>query len=227
MSAAVVYLHPNAGAQPVQQPKGRRGRYPREVVSLGQKRRQSLAESAARANEASMQRARQMPRPSADPHDARGWRIGQHNALADAERQLIDDALALLTRQLRDFPVFDAPAAMGAYLRLQLAAEPRELFAVAFLDSQHRLIEFQVMFIGTVAQTAVYPREVVRAAIAHNASAVVLAHNHPSGMAEPSMADESLTYTLKQALSLVDVRVLDHFIVTASECRSMAAMGFV
>jgi DNA repair protein RadC len=102
-----------------------------------------------------------------------------------------------------------------------------EVFAVLFLDSQHRLIALEEMFRGTLTQTSVYPREVVKQALTLNASSVVLAHNHPSGTAQPSRADEALTHTLKAALALVDVRVLDHFVVTASQAVSMAELGLV
>ncbi len=116
---------------------------------------------------------------------------------------------------------------MAHYLQLHFGHKPHEVFAVLFLDSQHRLIALEELFRGTLSQTSVYPREVVLRALHHHAAAVVLAHNHPSGTAEPSRADEMLTQTLKSALSLVDVRVLDHFVVTASACRSMAELGLV
>ena len=109
--------------------------------------------------------------------------------------------------------MFDSPGAVKDYLQLQLAAAQHEVFAVLFLDAQHRLIALEELFRGTLTQTSVYPREVVKRALQHHAAAVVLAHNHPSGVAEPSRADESLTQTLKSALALVDVRVLDHVVV--------------
>ena len=102
-----------------------------------------------------------------------------------------------------------------------------EVFCVVFLDAQHRVIELQQMFRGTVTQTSVYPREVVKASLALNAAAVILAHNHPSGAAEPSRADEYLTQTLKTALQLVDVRVLDHLVVTANVVVSFAERGLL
>lgn len=132
-----------------------------------------------------------------------------------------------LTQRLIEKPLFASPQAVRDYLQLQLGSRPHEIFAVMFLDSQHRLIVLEEMFRGTLAQTSVYPREVVQRALALNASSVVLAHNHPSGTAKPSRADESLTQTLKAALALVDVRVLDHFVVTASEAVSMAELGMV
>ena len=116
---------------------------------------------------------------------------------------------------------------MKHYLTLRLAGESSEHFGVMYLDSQNRLIAFQVHFSGTLTQTSVYPREVVRAALEHHAAAVVLTHNHPSGVATPSRADEALTLTLKNALALVDVRVLDHIIVTPGAALSMAEKGLV
>ncbi len=132
-----------------------------------------------------------------------------------------------LAQRLVEKPLIASPQAVRDYLQLQLGSRPHEIFAVMFLDSQHRLITLEEMFRGTLAQTSVYPREVVQRALALNASSVVLAHNHPSGAAQPSRADEALTQTLKSALALVDVRVLDHFVVTASEAVSMAELGMV
>ncbi len=140
---------------------------------------------------------------------------------------VLELARRALSEQLRQQPVFDSPQAVGHYLQLQLGAKPHEVFAVLFLDSQHRLIVLEEMFRGTLAQTSVYPREVVLRALHHHAAAVVLAHNHPSGVAEPSKADEMLTQTLKSALALVDVRVLDHMVVCTNGWRSMAEMGLV
>jgi DNA repair protein RadC len=103
------------------------------------------------------------------------------------------------------------------YLRLTLGGLPHEVFLAMWLDAQNRLITTEELFRGTLTQTSVYPREVVKRALAHNAAAVILAHNHPSGVAEPSAADVSLTRVLKEALNLVDVRLLDHFIVAGTE----------
>jgi DNA repair protein RadC len=132
-----------------------------------------------------------------------------------------------LSQQLQSRPLFDSPHSVRQYLQLQLGAKAHEVFAVMFLDSQHRLIAFEEMFRGTVTQTSVYPREVVVRALSLHAVAVVLAHNHPSGSAQPSRADEVLTQSLKSALALVDVRVLDHFVVTAQQACSMAEMGLM
>ena len=132
-----------------------------------------------------------------------------------------------LAQQMRTAAVFDSPQKVKDYLSLQLGSHDHEVVAVLFLDTQHRLLCLEEMFRGTLAQTSVYPREVVRRALAHNAGAVILAHNHPSGLAEPSRADEYLTATLKSALALVDVRVLDHLVVGRGQVVSMAERGLV
>jgi DNA repair protein RadC len=132
-----------------------------------------------------------------------------------------------LAQQLTQKPLFTTPHAVRDYLQLQLGGHTFEVFAVLFLDSQHRLIALEEMFRGTLTQTSVYPREVVKRALTLNAGSVVLAHNHPSGSVQPSRADEALTQTLKAALALVDVRVLDHFVVTTSQAVSMAELGLV
>ena len=120
-----------------------------------------------------------------------------------------------------------SPQAVRDYLRLTLRARPYEVFVGIFLDSQNRLLATEEMFRGTLAQTSVYPREVVKAALARNAAAVIFAHNHPSGVAEPSRADELLTQALKQALALVDIRTLDHFVVAGSHLVSFAERGLL
>ena len=132
-----------------------------------------------------------------------------------------------LAQQLRTREVFDSPDAVKHYLQLHLAHKPHEVFAVLFLDSQHRLLALEELFRGTLTQTSVYPREVVLRALHHHAAAVVLAHNHPSGSVQPSRADEALTQTLKSALALVDVRVLDHIVVAPGQALSMAEQGLV
>jgi DNA repair protein RadC len=118
-----------------------------------------------------------------------------------------------LAETLTARPLFDSPQVVRDWLRLRLGHLPHETFCVLLLDARHCLIDAVDLFRGTLAQTSVYPREVVKLALAHNAAAVILAHNHPSGAAEPSTADEMLTRALKDALNLVDVRVLDHFVV--------------
>ena len=120
-----------------------------------------------------------------------------------------------------------SPQAVRDYLRLLLAARPYEVFVGLFLDSQNRLLAADELFRGTLAQTSVYPREVVKAALARNAAAMIFAHNHPSGVAEPSRADELLTQALKQALALVDIRTLDHFIVADGRLTSFAERGLL
>jgi DNA repair protein RadC len=132
-----------------------------------------------------------------------------------------------LSQQLKEREVFSSPGAVKHYLQLHLAAKRHEVFAVLFLDAQNRLVVMEEMFRGTLTQTSVYPREVVTRALAHGAASVVLAHNHPSGTVQPSRADEALTQTLKAALALVDVRVLDHVIVAQGNALSMAEQGLL
>ncbi len=140
---------------------------------------------------------------------------------------VLELARRALAQELQLRPLFDSPQAVRDYLKLQLGARAHEVFAVLFLDSQNRLIALEELFRGTLSQTSVYPREVVLRALHHHSAAVVLAHNHPSGAAQPSRADEALTQSLKAALALVDVRVLDHFIVTRDQAASMAEMGLI
>jgi DNA repair protein RadC len=151
--------------------------------------------------------------------------------LGPAKRAEIAAVLELarraLAQELAAKPVFDAPAKVKDYLRLQLGARPHEVFGVLFLDAQNRLLAFEDMFRGTLTQTSVYPREVVKRALELRAAAVILAHNHPSGAAEPSRADEYLTQTLKSALALVDVRVLDHLVVAHASVVSFAERGLL
>ena len=132
-----------------------------------------------------------------------------------------------LAQQLKERTVFASPDAVKHYLQLHLAARPHEEFAVLFLDVQNRLLAMEVLFRGTLTQTSVYPREIVLRSLHHQAAAVVLAHNHPSGSVQPSRADEMLTQTLKTTLALVDVRVLDHIIVAPGEALSMAERGLL
>lgn len=141
-------------------------------------------------------------------------------------------AIVELTRRAlqEEVAVKDAltsPDAVRDYLRHCLSALPHEAFMALFLDSQHRLVAADELFRGTLAQTSVYPREVVKAALACNAAAVIFAHNHPSGVAEPSRADELLTTALKQALALVDIRTLDHFVVAGNRVVSFAERGLL
>jgi DNA repair protein RadC len=132
-----------------------------------------------------------------------------------------------ISQQLKEREVFGSPDAVKHYLQLHLGRRPHEVFAVLFLDAQSRLIAMEELFRGTLTQTSVYPREVVGRALQLQAASVVLAHNHPSGTVQPSRADEALTHTLKGALALVDVRVLDHVIVAPGGALSMAERGLI
>jgi len=133
----------------------------------------------------------------------------------------------LLGEELKSGNALTSPGAVRDYLRLTLASREHEVFVVLFLDAQHRLMAAEEMFRGTLTQTSVYPREVVKAALGHNAAAVIFAHNHPSGVAQPSHADELLTRQLKEALALVEVKVLDHFIVAGQSTLSFAERGLL
>ena len=140
---------------------------------------------------------------------------------------VLELARRAMTQQLRERTVFATPEAVKEYLQLHLSAKAHEVFAVLFLDVQNRLLAMEELFRGTTTQTSVYPREVVLRALHHQASAVVLAHNHPSGTVQPSRADEHLTQTLKSTLALIDVRVLDHVIVAPGQALSMAERGLL
>ena len=132
-----------------------------------------------------------------------------------------------LQEQLRADSVLGSPAAVRDYLRLRIGALEHEVFLGLLLDSQHRVLKTIELFRGTLSQTSVYPREVVKAALAANAAAVIFAHNHPSGVAQPSQADELLTRQLREALALVEIKVLDHFIVAGNQCLSFAERGLL
>jgi DNA repair protein RadC len=162
---------------------------------------------------------------------ARPDQLDAVKGLGPAKRAEVAAVLELARRsvasQLAARPVFDSPAKVKEYLALQLGAREHEVFAVLFLDAQSRLLRLEEMFRGTLTQTSVYPREIVKRALELGAAAVILAHNHPSGAAEPSRADEFLTQTLKSALSLVDVRVLDHLVVGHGTIVSFAERGLL
>ena len=149
----------------------------------------------------------------------------------DAKRAEVLAVMELARRaaaqRLKEREVFGSPDAVKHYLQLHLAHKTHEVFAVLFLDAQNRLIAMEELFRGTLTQTSVYPREVVKRALALEAASVVLGHNHPSGTVQPSRADEALTQTLKSALALVDVRVLDHIIVAPGDALSMAEKGLL
>ena len=150
------------------------------------------------------------------------------HGLAARERSAIDRALEIVGRCLRQHGgLMKDSEAVKQYTCLQIGGESIEVFCVMYLDAQNRVIAFDKLFTGTIMQTGVYPREVVRAGLAHGGSAVVLAHNHPSGNIKQSRADETLTQTLKAALLLVDVRILDHVIVSGDKAMSMAERGMM
>jgi len=162
---------------------------------------------------------------------ARGDDLKRVKGLGPAKRAELLAVMELARRatseQLSRATVIDSPAALKRYCALQLAGLEYEAFSVLFLDAHQRLIEMATLFRGTLSQTSVYPREIVKEVLARNAAAVVLAHNHPSGVAEPSRADEMLTRTLQSALRLVDVRVLDHLVVGGDEVVSFAERGLL
>jgi DNA repair protein RadC len=151
--------------------------------------------------------------------------------LGEAKLAQLKAALELARRALREEissrDALASPRAVRDYLRLALAGREQEVFMLVLLDAQHRVIASEELFQGTLTQTSVYPREVVKCALKHNAAAVIFAHNHPSGVAEPSHADEILTRSLKSALALVDIQVLDHFIVAGTRSMSFAERGLL
>ncbi len=180
-------------------------------------------------------------KPNADGAKGFDGIAGLLNATADDLRQVkglgpakraellavLELARRAMAQQLREREIFASPGAVKHFLQLHLAARDHEVFAVLFLDVQNRLLAMEELFRGTLTQTSVYPREVVLRALHYQSSAIVLAHNHPSGSVQPSRADEALTQTLKAALALVDVRVLDHIIVGAGDTLSMAERGLL
>jgi len=141
--------------------------------------------------------------------------------------RVIEKALAILEKRAKYGCALTSPGAVRDYLRLALAGLEHEVFMVVHLDAQHRVVAAEELFRGTLTQTSVYPREVVKAALRANAAAVIFAHNHPSGVAQPSQADELLTRNLKDALALVDVKVLDHFVVAGPQALSFAERGLL
>jgi DNA repair protein RadC len=139
----------------------------------------------------------------------------------------IELARRSLEEKLRESAALTSPGAVRDYLRLKLGRREEEVFVCIWLDAQHKVIEIDPAFTGTLTQTSVYPREIVKKALARNAAAVIFAHNHPSGVAQPSQADELLTRTLKDALALVEVKVLDHFVVAGNQAISFAERGLL
>ncbi len=140
---------------------------------------------------------------------------------------VLEMARRALREKLERGSALSSPQAVRDYLRLKLQDRPHEVFVAVFLDAQNRVLAVEELFRGTLTQTSVYPREVVKRALAHNAAALIFAHNHPSGIAEPSRSDETLTQALKQALALVDVKVLDHFVVGSGAAMSFAERGLL
>jgi DNA repair protein RadC len=151
--------------------------------------------------------------------------------LGPAKRAQFEAAIELARRSLKDdlrtANALTSPGAVRDYLRLAIAEREHEVFVCLWLDAQHRVTACEELFRGTLTQTSVYPREIVKAALKANAAAVIFAHNHPSGAAQPSQADELLTRNLKEALALVDVKVLDHFIVAGNQALSFAERGLL
>ncbi|MBB3103494.1 RadC family protein [Azomonas macrocytogenes] len=158
-------------------------------------------------------------------------RFSQHLGLGPAKFAQLQAVLEMgrrhLAERLRRDSALESPQAVRDYLKAQLRHEPHELFGCLFLDAKHRVLAFEVLFRGTIDGASVYPRQVVKRALAHNSAALILTHNHPSGVTEPSQADRHLTQRLKDALALIDVRVLDHFIVGDGEPLSMAERGWM
>lgn len=151
--------------------------------------------------------------------------------LGGAKRAQLEAAIELARRSMREDlgrrPALTSPGAVRDYLRLSLASREHEVFLCLWLDAQHKVLAIEEPFRGTLTQTSVYPREIVKAALRINAAAVIFAHNHPSGVAQPSQADELLTRSLKEALALVEVKVLDHFIVAGTQAISFAERGLL
>jgi DNA repair protein RadC len=160
-----------------------------------------------------------------------GARLGSVKGLGPAKAAQFAAAIELVRRALQEelkrTAALTSPGAVRDYLRLAIGARAHEVFVCIWLDAQHRVIKFEEPFQGTLTQTSVYPREIVKAALACNAAAVIFAHNHPSGVAQPSQADELLTANLKEALALIEVKVLDHFIIAGNQAISFAERGLL
>ena len=154
-------------------------------------------------------------------------RDSQGQYLPATADQILDAARQAIEQKMQRGASFTSPVAVKEYLRAKLAGFEHEVFAVLFLDTQHRLIEYVEMFHGTIDSASVYPRELVKEALRLNAAAVIISHNHPSGSPEPSAADRALTQRLKEALALVDMRVLDHVVVAGSSTASFAERGLI
>jgi DNA repair protein RadC len=162
---------------------------------------------------------------------AEGARCLEQPGIGPARYAVLKAALELARRHFREAlrlgPALAAPEATRAFLVAQLRDRPYEVFCCLYLDNRHRLIAFEELFRGTIDRAGVHPREVLRQTLTHNAAAVILAHNHPSGVLEPSQADELITRRLREALALLDVRVLDHFIIGDGQCYSFSEHGLL
>lgn len=152
-----------------------------------------------------------------------------HSLFSDSEKQALDHAAQILKSKLfiNEQPALTSPELVKTYCQTSLAAKEHEVFGVIFLDSQHRVRATEEMFTGTIDAASIYPREVVKAALSRNSAAVIFYHNHPSGVAEPSQSDRRITRSLTDALALVDVRVLDHFVISHEEVVSFAERGWI
>jgi len=145
----------------------------------------------------------------------------------ERENSIIDLALTIIEQRMQRGESLTSPQDTKRALRMQLVQEEREVFAVLFLDNRHAIISFDRMFYGTIDSATVHPREIARRALQHNAAAVILAHNHPSGNPKPSQADVTITRQTQEALQLIDVRVLDHFVIGSSDATSMLEKGYL
>lgn len=152
---------------------------------------------------------------------------GERGIDREGEDELVARAAQILEKRMLGGEPLSDPSAAGSFLQMRLATLDREVFLLMFLDTRHRVIATEVAFMGTIDGAEVHPRVVAQMALKHNAAAIICAHNHPSNHPEPSAADRAVTAQLKQALALLDVRLLDHFVVTARGCTSLAARGWV
>jgi DNA repair protein RadC len=143
------------------------------------------------------------------------------------DQEVVTAAFSILSRRLERATALESPRAVRDYLTIRFAGHEHEVFSCIYLDNRHRIIAVEELFRGTVDGASVHPREVVKRALTHNAAAIILTHNHPSGIAEPSQADELITLRLRDALALVDIRVLDHLIVGGARTMSLAERGLI
>ena len=142
-------------------------------------------------------------------------------------REILDQAEHIISKRFARGQMMNTPSTVGRYLKIAMAPLEQEVFACIFLDAQHRVIEFEKLFYGTIDSASVYPREIARRCLAYNAAAVILTHNHPSGVSEPSSADRRITKRVVQALALLDIRVLDHIVVGVESTVSFAERGML